>query len=274
MTVTAQNQWVIFKLAGEVYGLPVTSVKEMTRLNRINQIPNLPNFILGTMLLRDRVVPIIDLRLRLGLPSLEEEKSSIIQLLREREEDHVRWLAELEASIREKRPFNLARDPRQCAFGRWYDRFRTQDLVLAGELKKFEQPHQAVHAVADEALELENHGRTEAAQELISGTRNTVLAEMIRLFEQTRRVIAERTFQIAVMVEDRDRLVGLTVDEILSVIRIEPDRFKTPPVLAAGGGEQYLLGLAEPQNQGQGLIILLDSRKLTAGAGPPPADRT
>jgi hypothetical protein len=50
--------------------------------------------------------------------------------MRDREQDHRNWLAELEACVREHRPFGMARDPHQCKFGLWYDRYKTEDRRL------------------------------------------------------------------------------------------------------------------------------------------------
>ncbi len=70
----AQEQpesWVIFELAGERFGLPVTSVQEILRVGAITRVPHTPAPVRGITNLRGRVLAVVDLRVRLGMPSAE-----------------------------------------------------------------------------------------------------------------------------------------------------------------------------------------------------------
>lgn len=60
--------WVSFRLAGETFALPVEPVHEVVRPTSITRVPHAPYPIRGVTNLRGRVVPVIDLRLRLELP--------------------------------------------------------------------------------------------------------------------------------------------------------------------------------------------------------------
>jgi purine-binding chemotaxis protein CheW len=69
-TTGAQEQFVVFELGEERYGLPVASVQEVLRLpNTITRLPNAPRFLSGIINLRGRPVPIIDQRERFDAPS-------------------------------------------------------------------------------------------------------------------------------------------------------------------------------------------------------------
>ena len=81
----------------------------------------MPPEIRGVINLRGKVMQLIDLRVKLGLPSAKAEFDELIQLLHDREQDHHNWLTELEACVRERRPFKMAKDPHACKFGLWYD---------------------------------------------------------------------------------------------------------------------------------------------------------
>ena len=90
--------------------------------------PNMPRAILqgcirGVINLRGRVIPLIDLRKRMGLPSAADETKAFCDLLDQRERDHRKWLDELEASLAERRAFALTSD----ALGKWYDGYRAQN---------------------------------------------------------------------------------------------------------------------------------------------------
>jgi purine-binding chemotaxis protein CheW len=59
----------IFEVAGRRYGLPARDVRELVRAVAIVALPLAPQWIEGVVNLRGRIVPVIDLRARLGLPA-------------------------------------------------------------------------------------------------------------------------------------------------------------------------------------------------------------
>lgn len=63
--------WVTFALAGETYALPVEAIQEILRVGTITRVPDAPHPVRGILNLRGRVVPVVDLRVRLGLPRVE-----------------------------------------------------------------------------------------------------------------------------------------------------------------------------------------------------------
>lgn len=62
---------VVFRLAGEHYALDIQAVQEIVRIQAITAIPGADHFVEGITNLRGRVVPVIDLRRRCGLPVSE-----------------------------------------------------------------------------------------------------------------------------------------------------------------------------------------------------------
>ncbi|MFL5195130.1 MAG: chemotaxis protein CheW [Microvirga sp.] len=59
------EQFIVFQLGGEEYGLPVASVDEVVRVpETLSRLPKAPDFIEGVMNLRGHVVPVIDQRRR------------------------------------------------------------------------------------------------------------------------------------------------------------------------------------------------------------------
>jgi len=63
--------WVTFALAGEYFGLPVTHVQEILRVQNITRVPHAPHPVRGVTNMRGKVLPVIDLRVRLGLEEKE-----------------------------------------------------------------------------------------------------------------------------------------------------------------------------------------------------------
>jgi purine-binding chemotaxis protein CheW len=56
-----------FFLAGEEYGVDVRSVQEIIRVGEVTQVPRAPVSIKGVINLRGRIIPVVDLRTKLGL---------------------------------------------------------------------------------------------------------------------------------------------------------------------------------------------------------------
>lgn len=71
-------QLVTFVLSGEEYAFPIMGVQEILRMRSVSvtAIPNSPSFIEGVMNLRGRVIPVIDLRSRFGLPVAERGRTN------------------------------------------------------------------------------------------------------------------------------------------------------------------------------------------------------
>jgi len=63
------ESWVTFALSGEVYALPVSHVQEILRITTITRVPHAPHPVRGITNLRGRVLAVVDLRVRLGLPA-------------------------------------------------------------------------------------------------------------------------------------------------------------------------------------------------------------
>ncbi len=72
------DQYLTFILAGEEYGIDILRVQEIRGWESATNIPNTPDFILGVINLRGAVVPIIDLRSRFGLESIEFSKTTVV----------------------------------------------------------------------------------------------------------------------------------------------------------------------------------------------------
>ncbi len=66
-TADQELQLVIFRLAKEEYGLPITKVQEINRLVPITKLPQTPVFMEGIINLRGRIIPVVDLRKRFQL---------------------------------------------------------------------------------------------------------------------------------------------------------------------------------------------------------------
>ncbi len=71
-------QLVSFKIGNEEFGVDILNVQEINKMIQVTKLPNSPDFVEGVINLRGRVIPVIDLRLRLGLPRREHDKDTRI----------------------------------------------------------------------------------------------------------------------------------------------------------------------------------------------------
>jgi purine-binding chemotaxis protein CheW len=66
------EQMVVFRLGKEEFGVPIGNVQEIVRVpDTLTQVPKAPSFVEGVINLRGAVLPVIDLRRRLGLVAIE-----------------------------------------------------------------------------------------------------------------------------------------------------------------------------------------------------------
>ena len=68
---TELTQYLTFEVAEEEYAIEITRVREILVYSSLTSVPRAPEFIAGVMNLRGSVVPVVDLRRKLGLPPTE-----------------------------------------------------------------------------------------------------------------------------------------------------------------------------------------------------------
>ncbi len=79
--VKGEQQLVVFSLANENYGVDITAVREIITFQKVTPIPKAPDYVEGIINLRGKVIPVIDLRLRLGLPAAPASNDTRIMVV-------------------------------------------------------------------------------------------------------------------------------------------------------------------------------------------------
>ncbi len=72
-------QLVTFRLGNEEFSLDILKVQEIIRHMELTRVPRTPDFVDGVINLRGRVIPVLDLRKRFGLPS--EDKTNETRII-------------------------------------------------------------------------------------------------------------------------------------------------------------------------------------------------
>lgn len=75
---TACEQYLTFELDGEAYGIEILKVQEIRGWEPVRKIPNTPSYMKGALNLRGAIVPIVDLRERFQMPSVEYTPTTVV----------------------------------------------------------------------------------------------------------------------------------------------------------------------------------------------------
>jgi purine-binding chemotaxis protein CheW len=65
------GQYITFKLGNELFAINVEQVREVLEVSAITRVPTAPDYMLGVVNVRGKAIPVVDLRRRFGLPSIE-----------------------------------------------------------------------------------------------------------------------------------------------------------------------------------------------------------
>ena len=74
-----EGKYLTFTLADEEYGIGILKIKEIIGMMPVTTVPQTPKFVKGVINLRGKVIPVIDLRLKFGMESIDyTERTCII----------------------------------------------------------------------------------------------------------------------------------------------------------------------------------------------------
>lgn len=75
------REFLTFRLGEEEYGIEILKVQEIRGYDAVTSIANTPDFIKGIINLRGTIVPIIDMRIKLGLKTVEYNQFTVVIIL-------------------------------------------------------------------------------------------------------------------------------------------------------------------------------------------------
>ena len=107
------KEYVTATVGGQLFGLPILRVQDVFKPERVTRVPLAPPEIAGVLNLRGRIVTLIDLRRRLGLPQPDPEQPQMAVGVEARGEsyglliDSIGEVLKLDDETREPNPINL-----------------------------------------------------------------------------------------------------------------------------------------------------------------------
>jgi purine-binding chemotaxis protein CheW len=95
------NQYLTFKLDGEVFALGIDKVREVLDYTSVTKVPQTPDFMRGVINLRGSVVPVVDMRLKFGMAKTEKTVNTCIIIVEINLEGETTVLGALADSVQE-----------------------------------------------------------------------------------------------------------------------------------------------------------------------------
>ena len=215
--------WLVFKLKQQHFAIDSSTVETIFLINQpIVEVPNCPDCIKGIINLRGDIVPILDLRVVLGMETSAAEQKAFFEMLEQRKEDHKRWVDVLERSLHDGSDFPLAKDHHKCALGQWYDSFETDNQTVAFHLRKIEEPHRKLHESAEKLISevekcTEEDKQNSCIEKYLETTAFEYREKIIGLLDEVKQIFEESYHQMCVVIRNNKELVGLMVDEVSAV---------------------------------------------------------
>ena len=261
------EQLITFRLGDEEYGISIMDVQEIIRVPHISQVPNAPPGVIGIASLRNRVLPVIDLRTKFGFQARREESDAFCNQVRAFEALLRELVAQLEEAAEAGGPVDRAWLQAHRDFERWQETYTTSDRLVVSLLAPLKEAHREMAEASRRVL-----ARAEARD--VEGMRRElqtgVLPAQVRLsvlFEKLYQGVARCEDERCLVVNVGSRSLALRVDAVNQVLQAPRSTVESTPHLVAGqgAGRDQIRGIAK-LDQGKRLIMLLAVDKLVSQA--------
>lgn len=210
----SQVSFLVFSVDRRLFALPFQKIVSVLDSPKSTRVPKMPEHTRGVMDFMGDPIPIYDFRKKIGAVTLGDEILNLSDTLQQRKQDHLNWITRLKEQVTNGAEITVETNPHKCAFGKWYESFRTDTLALKRYLEKFDTPHQNIHAIATKAKQLITEKNREGALKLIQETEEGSLAQLVILFDEARAELQRAYTEYAIVVHADDvTKVALAVDE-------------------------------------------------------------
>ncbi|MCB2227542.1 MAG: chemotaxis protein CheW [Desulfarculaceae bacterium] len=255
--------WVILRLGRHHLALSTRQVREMTAMPAVTPVPGDSPLLRGMIDLRGELLPLMDLRRVLGLPSLEQEMARMDELLARGEREHRAWLEELTSAADQGRRFAQPLAPEECAFGRWYAAASPDDPFLISHMAALDAPHCQAHEAAAEVSELLALGLYGQARELLARHQALALSRLPRRIQAARQALREAGREIAVVADNPGGgPLALAVDEVVAVEEVSAGTARLEQADLGPLNRRLLAGVGQrPDGE---MVFLLEADQLLA----------
>lgn len=260
---------IVFKVSDNYYALNSKNVATIMQMPKCELLPDAPDNVIGIFTYRDKVVPVVDVRLLFGMKTLEQEYEAFAEMIEQRKKEHLSWAQEFKRCLKEGERFTLTTDPHKCSLGRWLDNIDTNleisDNAVGAHLKKIQEPHKLLHQAAAEAETCIKSNSNDTDQErtclnsILYKVQNTYVPTILQLLDDSKEYFKTAYRAMAIVVDNGTEAFALIVDEVLSVENLEDvaDEEKVDKL----HGSKYLSEIKKSPKINR-LILMLDDTRL------------
>lgn len=204
--------WAVFHLEENRYCLPGEALESIAIPQGLSAAPGLPQFCTGLLEYRMQLVPVVDLRVLLGLPSLDQRVEQFARM----KQMHIDWVESLRESVATGAEFTKPVDPHLCKFGIWYDHFETDDTMLNHILDRISEPHAQIHFCGAQSKRLLAEGKSAAGP--LAEAEAICRDEIVPLLDRLIDAYREANRGVIFILNVKDRRTGLLVDKAAGLL--------------------------------------------------------
>ena len=250
-----EEHLVTLSLAGEEYGIDIQAVREIIRVPELIKVPRAPEYVIGLISLRNRLVPLIDMRRLFDQTLVVEERNKIARQIEAGKEQVKKWLQQLQTLDTEEDAVQEG----EVAFPLtgWDYAFAAELDRVQEVLKKADPLCKSIDATMNEMYKLPMDKRLAVVHTEVTPQVQRVLDFM----DMALAVVQNNEEQRVVITDINEMVVGLVVDRVNEVMRIPKDRVDPPPNLTGDEQTRQVKGVAK-LDKGKHLIMILDSDHL------------
>lgn len=253
-----EDQLVSFQISGDEYAFDISKVREILKITDITTVPNVPDYVMGLFTIRNHLLPILDLRRLLGLPSLASERQAILD---KAAKDERAWIENLKHVLAADLPYTGSTNARNTPFGEWLEKYNTSSVEVEAVIKQIKRNRILLYENTVIVLEKRQTNKEEALAMLekrITPLVDAILDDISRLGETMAAKITDD--QRALVVESGDMTIGYQVDWVDEVLRIPKSVIDETPAMARS--ERKELRAVAKLDEGKRLIMIMNEAAL------------
>ena len=258
-------EYLVFTVNQGRYGVPHFDVVSVMDIPSFTAVPHLPEDVRGVIAFRNGNIPLFDLRVCFGTKARLSETDDLVKTMELRKQDHINWLNKLKDEVLHDKPISVQTDPHKCAFGKWYDTFQSDNLNLNAYMRRFDEPHKAIHRVAVDAEKLISSSQVQSAHDLINRTEEGLLVRLLELFDGIADQVRKYLLEYAIILEIGEDMFAIAVDDINFFSRLSHIEHPLPSGVDVGSELVQALGrYHEEGNTQEKDVLLLDMSRITS----------
>jgi purine-binding chemotaxis protein CheW len=220
------QQILVFIMDGRFYGVPIKLVAEIQPWRPLNRMPHMPKYVDGLLDLRGQVVPVVNLRKRLGLAPREDPKGSIILVIEHRETRTGLLVDAIEGVVRDNSSrFHAASRMLVGKAGEWVTGFLVtgERLVTLFDPVRLASPVQQ-HGAGSTAHELDLESKLdEGLRQLISMAPDKQIGGQGRIIPQIEATLSHTEEEMAKVLDRVEAMLANSDQLFLGLARLKQE---------------------------------------------------